>query len=121
MRLAIMGSGGLGCLFGGMMARAGLDVTLVARGASLDALRTGGLDVQLLSGERFQVDVRATGDPREVGPVDAIFLCVKTYDVEAASRQVLPMIGPETLILPVQNGVEAAEQVGAIVGSDHVV
>jgi 2-dehydropantoate 2-reductase len=121
MRFAIMGSGGLGCLFGGLLARAGVDVTLVARGANLDALRTGGLDVQLLSGERFHVGVRATDHPAEVGPVDAILFCVKTYDVVAAARAVLPMIGPETLILPVQNGVEAADQIAAVVGAEHVV
>jgi 2-dehydropantoate 2-reductase len=116
-----MGSGGLGCLFGGLLARGGTDVTLIARGANLEAIRSAGLDVQLLSGERFHVDVPTTDDPREVGPVDAIFFCVKTYDVEAAATQALPMIGPGTLILPVQNGVEAAEQIGAIVGSEHVV
>jgi 2-dehydropantoate 2-reductase len=121
LRFAIMGSGGLGCLFGGLLARAGADVTLIARGANLAALRADGLDVRLLSGERFHVDIPATDDPREVGPVDAIFLCVKTYDVESAARQALPLIGPETLILPVQNGVEAADQIGAIVGADHVV
>ncbi len=121
MRFAIVGSGGLGCLFGGVLARAGADVTLIARGANLAALRERGLDVHLLSGERFHVGVRATDDPAEVGPVDAIFFCVKTYDVESAARQALPMIGPETLILPVQKGVEAAEQIGKIVGEDHVV
>jgi 2-dehydropantoate 2-reductase len=121
MRFAIVGSGGLGCLFGGVLARAGADVTLIARGANLEALRERGLDVQLLNGERFHVDVRATDNPAEVGPVDAILFCVKTYDVEPAARQSLPLIGPDTLVLPVQNGVEAAEQIGRIVGEDHVV
>jgi 2-dehydropantoate 2-reductase len=121
MRFAIMGSGGLGCLFGGLLAQSGADVTLIARGANLAALRERGLDVQLLGGERFHVDVPATDDPAEVGPVDAILFCVKTYDVESAARQALPLIGPETLVLPVQDGVEAAEQTGAIVGEDHVV
>lgn len=121
MRLAIMGSGGLGCLFGGVLARAGLDVTLIARGANLEALRTRGLEVALFSGERFHVGVRATDDPQEVGPVDAILFCVKTYDIETAARQAIPMVGPETLVLPVQNGVEAAEQIAAVVGEDHVV
>jgi 2-dehydropantoate 2-reductase len=121
MRFAVMGSGGLGCLFGGLLARAGADVTLIARGANLSALRERGLDVTLFGGERFRVDVRATDDPREVGPVDAIAFCVKTYDIEAAARQMLPMIGPDTLVLPAQNGVEAADQIAAIVGADHVV
>src|SRR3954470_19671186 len=92
MRFAIMGSGGLGCLYGGILARAGVDVTLIARGANLEALRSGGLDVQVLNGERFHVDVRATDDPREVGPVDAILFCVKTYDIAAAARQILPSL-----------------------------
>ena len=121
MRFAIMGSGGLGCLFGGVLARAGADVTLIARGGNLAALRERGLDVTLLGQQPFHVDVRATDDPATVGPVDTILLCVKTYDVESAARQALPLIGPETLVLPVQNGVEAAAQAGAILGSDHVV
>jgi 2-dehydropantoate 2-reductase len=120
-RFAIIGAGGLGCLFGGLLARAGVDVSLIARGANLEAIRAGGLDVRLLGGEQFHVDIPATNDPREVGPVDAIFFCVKTYDVESAARRALPLIGPETLILPVQNGVEAADQIGAIVGREHVV
>jgi 2-dehydropantoate 2-reductase len=121
MRFAVMGSGGLGCLFGGVLARAGLDVTLIARGANLAALRERGLDVTLLGGEQFHVDIQATDDPGAVGPVDVILLCVKTYDIESAARQVRPLIGAETLVLPVQNGVEATEQIGAIVGEDHVV
>lgn len=121
MRFAIVGSGGLGCLFGGLLARAGVDVTLIARGANLAALRERGLDVTLLGQDSFHVDVRAAADPAEVGPVDAVLFCVKTYDVEPAARQALPLIGPETLVLPVQNGVEAAGQIGAIVGEDHVV
>jgi 2-dehydropantoate 2-reductase len=121
LHVAIMGSGGLGCLFGGLLARAGVDVTLIARGANLEAIRSGGLHVQLLNGERFHVGIPATDDPREVGPVDGVLFCVKTYDVEVAARQALPLVGPDTLILPVQNGVEAAEQIGAIVGADHVV
>ena len=121
MRFAIVGTGGLGCLFGGVLARAGVDVTLVGAGRQSRSAARAWAGRAAPAGERFQVDVRATSDPAEVGPVDAILFCVKTYDVEAAARQSLPMIGPETLILPVQNGVEAAEQIGAIVGEDHVV
>jgi len=121
MRFAIVGSGGLGCLFGGVLARAGADVTLIARGANLAALRERGLDVTLLGRPPFHVDVRAADDPTQIGPVDAVLFCVKTYDVESAARRALPLIGRDTLVLPVQNGVEAAEQIGAIVGEDHVV
>lgn len=120
MRFAIMGSGGLGCLFGGLLARAGLDVTLIARGVNLDALQQRGLDVILLSGERFHVDVKATDNPADVGPVDAVMFCVKSYDIESAAEACLPMVGPETLFLPVQNGVEAAERIAAVVGAEHV-
>src|SRR5262245_32634630 len=116
-----MGSGGLGCLFGGVLTRAGVDVMLIARGANLDALRSGGLDVTLFGGEQFHVAVQARDNPGEVGPVDAVRFCVKTYDIEAAARATLPMIGPDTLVLPVQNGVEATEQIAAVVGADHVV
>jgi 2-dehydropantoate 2-reductase len=116
-----MGSGGLGCLFGGVLARAGVDVTLIARGANLAVLRERGLDVTLLGRDPFQVDVQVTDRPGEVGPVDAVVLCVKSYDIDVAVRQALPLIGPETLVLPVQNGVEAAEQIAAVVGVDRVV
>jgi 2-dehydropantoate 2-reductase len=121
MRFAIMGSGGLGCLFGGVLARADADVTLIARGANLAALRARGLTVTLLGNDPFHVEVRATDNPGEVGPVDAVVLCVKTYDIDVATQQARPLLGPETLILPVQNGVEAAQHIAAIVGADHVV
>jgi 2-dehydropantoate 2-reductase len=119
MRVAIMGSGGLGGMLGGLQARAGMEVSFIARGANLLALQDHGLTVQLNDGD-FHVDVRATEDSDDIGPVDLLWFCVKTYDIEAAARQVLPLIGPDTMILPLQNGVEAAEQIAAAVGRQHV-
>ena len=119
MRVAIMGSGGLGGLFGGLQARAGHNVSFIARGANLKALRENGLTVQLHD-EEFHLDVQATDDPGEVGPVDAVWFCVKTYDAEAAARQIGPLTGPETIVLPLQNGVGTAEKLAALVGESHV-
>lgn len=120
MRVAMIGAGGLGGLYGGLLARAGLDVTFIARGRNLDALRSAGLTITLASGERFRVPVRATDDPATVGPVDLIWFCVKTYDLEAAARSAVALVGPETLALPIQNGVEASDQLAAVLGPDHV-
>jgi len=119
MRVAMVGAGGLGGLYGGLLARSGLDVTFIARGQNLEALREHGLSVTRKSGEAFQVTVRATDDPRDVGPVELIWFCVKTYDLERAARQALPLVGAETLALPIQNGVEAPETLGEILGREH--
>lgn len=120
MRVAMLGSGGLGAFFGGLLARAGQDVTFIARGANLEALRRQGLVLKTLPPTEFQLTVRATSDPLEVGPVDLIWCCVKAYDVEAAARQMAPLMGPKTVILPVQNGVDAAERIAAHVDAGHV-
>ena len=119
MRVAVVGAGGLGGLYGGLLARHGLDVTFIARGRNLETLREHGLFVKRKSGEEFHVAVRATDDPRDVGPVELIWFCVKTYDLEAAARQALPLVGPETMALPIQNGVEAPERLAEILGQEH--
>jgi 2-dehydropantoate 2-reductase len=120
MRVAVVGAGGVGGMLGALLARAGKDVTLIARGANLKTLRADGLTLKTLDDGDVHLEVRATDDPREVGPVDLVWFCVKTYDVEAAARQAAPLVGPGTLILTPQNGVEAADQVAAVLGGDHV-
>jgi 2-dehydropantoate 2-reductase len=120
MRIAIVGAGGLGGLYGGLLGRGGLDVTFIARGRSLAALREHGLSVKLFSGEEFRISAHATDDPREVGPVDLIWFCVKTYDLEAAARQALPMVGRQTMALPIQNGVDAPDRLAMVLGREHV-
>jgi 2-dehydropantoate 2-reductase len=114
MRIAMMGSGGLGAFFGGLLAHAGEDVTFIARGVNLEALRTGGLTVKRPSSDDLHLDVRATDDPRDVGPVDLIWFCVKSYDLDAAAHQAAPLVGPATMALTIQNGVDAPDRVAAI-------
>jgi 2-dehydropantoate 2-reductase len=116
MRIAIMGSGGTGGYFGGLLARAGEEVTFIARGAHLEALRMRGLTVKSRLVGEFTLPVRATDTPNEVGPVDLILFCVKTYDTDTAAQSIDPLIGADTMVLSLQNGVENAERIARITG-----
>jgi len=119
MRIAMIGAGGLGALFGGLLAHAGEDVTFIARGANLQALRTNGLTVKRPTDE-LHLAVSATDDPSAVDPVDLVWFCVKTYDLDIAARQSAPLIGPDTLAVTIQNGVDAPDQVAAVFGTTAV-
>ena len=120
MKIAIMGSGGLGGYLGGCLAQAGQDVTLIARGRQLEAIRQNGLRVRSHLGE-FQVKpVQATDHPAEVGAVDLILFCVKTYDLLPAAEQIKPLVGPQTAIIPVLNGIDHLEILSQILGEEHV-
>ncbi len=121
MRVTVMGSGGTGGYFGGLLARAGEDVTFVARGAHLEAMRKSGLTVRSRLAGDFSVTARATDDPAESGPADLVLFCVKAYDTESAAERLRPAVGPDTVILPVQNGIDSAERIGRIVGDAHVI
>ena len=116
-----MGAGGVGSYMGALLARAGAEVTLICRGAHLAAIRADGLRVTGPDGLVAVTDIAATDDPAAVGPVDVVVQSVKLYDLAAASQQLRPMIGPATTLVPVQNGVTAPEEIGAIVGPMHVV
>jgi 2-dehydropantoate 2-reductase len=106
MKIAMMGSGGVGGFFGGRLARAGHDVTFVARGAHLAAMREHGLTIENAAQGTLHVPkVRATDDPSTIGPVDLVVLSVKLWDTEAAALQVKPVVGPDTAVLSLQNGV----------------
>lgn len=120
MRIAIFGTGGAGGYFGAQLARAGEDVTFIARGEHLRAIRTQGLRVETPQGEIVIHPAAATDDPARVGTVDAVLLGVKTWQVEEAARAMLPMMGPETSVIPLQNGVEAAERLAGVLGKEHV-
>ena len=120
MRVAVMGSGGLGGFFGGLLARAGEDVTFIARGAHLEAIRASGLTVKSELVGEFSVPARATSDPAEIGPVDLVLFTVKTYDLDAAMEQIRPLVGPETIVLPLQNGVDVADRLAGVVGRESV-
>lgn len=121
MKILIMGSGGVGAYYGGLLARAGHDVTFVARGAHLQAIQNRGLIVQSVHGDFVVAPAQATDDPATVGPVDLVLFCVKTYDTETAAQAIRPVIGPHTLVLSLQNGIDAAERIGAVVGPEHVI
>lgn len=120
MRIAIMGSGGVGGYFGGRLAASGQDVWFVARGAHLSALRTRGLKIESPKGNLALSPAQATDTPAEIGPVDVVLLCVKMYDVEAAAAAIAPLIGPATVVVTLQNGVEAVDLVARHVGREHV-
>lgn len=116
MRIAVIGVGGTGGYFGGLLARAGEDVTFVARGAQLEALRARGLTVESRIAGTFTVAVHATDEPKEVGPVDLILFCVKTYDTEAAAQGARPLVRPDTMLLSLQNGVDNEERIARAAG-----
>ncbi len=120
MRIAVVGIGAEGGFFAALLANAGNDVTLIARGQTLDALRANGLFFKSKTLGDIKLSVKATDRPSEVDPVDLIMFCVKTYDLESAARQMSPLINKGTVIIPVQNGVEAADNIGKIIGSEHL-
>lgn len=121
MRIVVIGAGGTGGYFGGLLARAGEDVTFLARGSQLEALCTHGLTVKSRLAGTFSLPVHATSDPQEIGPVDLVLFCVKTYDTRAAIEGLHLFIGPETVILPIQNGIDAAERLSREVGVQHLI
>jgi 2-dehydropantoate 2-reductase len=120
MRIAFIGIGALGGYFGGRLAKAGNDVIFIARGAMLEALRKDGLRVESPLGDFVLPRVHATGDPTDVGHVDAVFITTKAWQVTEAAHQIRNTIGPETVVVPLQNGVEAFDQLAAVLGSEHV-
>ncbi len=121
MRIAVMGAGALGGYFGGRLANAGHDVSLIARGAHLEALQAHGLRVLSPKGDLHVTDIRATADPSEVGEVDVVLFAVKNRDVEGAGTAILPMMGADSYAVTVQNGISAWERLEAIVGKGRVV
>lgn len=120
MRIAVMGAGALGGYFGGRLAQAGEDVAFIARGANLEALRRDGLRIESPLGDAHLRPVVAVDDPAEIGPVDAVLFLVKLYDTEAAARLLAPLLGPGTIVVSFQNGVDACEKIGAVVGPRRV-
>ena len=119
MKIAVIGAGGVGGYFGGRLAQAGIDTTFIARGATLDALRTKGLRVESIHGDFLIEHPQATDDPRSVGEVDAILLAVKAWQIPEAAERAKPMLGPNTIVVPLENGIDAPEVLAAILGPDH--
>jgi 2-dehydropantoate 2-reductase len=120
MKFAILGSGAVGGYFGAKLARAGQEVTFIARGAHLEAIRARGLEVKSATLGDFVVKTPAESDTAKVGPVDVVLVSVKAYDNATALPMLAPMIGPETVVLTLQNGVDSVNEVAAVVGEAHV-
>ncbi|HJT17735.1 MAG TPA: 2-dehydropantoate 2-reductase [Thermoanaerobaculia bacterium] len=120
MRIAVVGIGGVGGYFGGKLAKAGVETIFIARGATLDALRSRGLRVDSIHGD-FVVDkVNATDDPSRVGEVDAILFCTKAWQIPDAANNAKPMVGRNTIAVPLENGMEAPDQLAEAFGREHV-
>jgi 2-dehydropantoate 2-reductase len=120
MRIAVIGAGGVGGPFGAALAKAGADVTFVARGAHLAAMRTRGLSVLGPRGDVHLTPTQATDDPASIGPVDVVLFCVKLWDVETAGAAIRPIVGPTTAVIPLQNGIDASERLIPILGKNAV-
>ena len=124
MRIALVGAGGIGAIYGAALAKAGADVTFVARGAHLAAMQQNGLRIEGDRGETLICPAQATDDPATIaatgGVVDCVLLCVKLWDVESAGAQLRPIVGPETAVVPVQNGIDAHERLIPILGEGPV-
>jgi 2-dehydropantoate 2-reductase len=120
MRIAVVGAGGVGGGFGAALAKAGADVFFIARGAHLAAMKREGLKVQGGRGETHLVPTHATDNPAEIGKVDIVLFCVKLWDVESAGLGIKPLIGPDTAVIPLQNGIDAAERLIPILGPNAV-
>jgi len=120
MRIAIMGSGGVGGYYGGLLACAGHDVTFIARGAHLAAIRAHGLQIKSVHGDLTIAPAQATDNPAGVGPVELVLVTVKTTATDEAARAIRPLVGPATVVLSLQNGIDAAERIGAVVGLEHM-
>ncbi|MEE8435640.1 MAG: 2-dehydropantoate 2-reductase [bacterium] len=120
MKIAIMGSGGVGGYFGARLALAGEDVTFIARGAHLEAIRSGGLRVEGTLLECHLNDAKATDDPGGVGAVDLVVMSIKAYDLEGSARAIAPLMGADTMVLPLLNGVDIAERIEPVLGAGRV-
>ena len=128
MRIAVFGSGGVGGYFGGRLAQAGEDVIFIARGEHLKAIRQNGLRVDSIVGDFVTHPAQATDIPAEVGVVDAVLVTVKAWQVSEAAEAMKPMVGPNTMVgdcpttmvIPLENGVDAPDQLAALLGAEHV-
>lgn len=120
MKIAVMGAGGVGGYFGGRLSAHGENVTFIARGEHLRAIQAHGLRVQSHHGDFHLRPAVATDDPSQVGPVDIVMFCVKTWDTESAGRAARPLLGEQTAVISFQNGVENEEILAEILGPEHV-
>src|SRR6202790_5546258 len=116
MRIAVVGAGGVGGGFGAALAKAGADVPFIGRGAHLAAMKSAESKAVDHRGEIHLVPTKATVNPAEIGHVDIVLFFVKLWDVESAGEKIKPLIGPGTAVIPLQNGIDAADRLIRILG-----
>jgi 2-dehydropantoate 2-reductase len=120
MRFAVIGAGAVGGYFGGRLAESGEEVWFLARGRTLDAMRQHGLKVDSTKGDFVLPSVRVSEQPNEVGPVDVVLVAVKAEQIAELAPVLKPLVGPKTMVVPLQNGVDAPDELSRMVGSDKV-
>jgi 2-dehydropantoate 2-reductase len=120
LKIAVIGAGGIGGFMGGALAKSGQDVSVIGRGKHLEAIRDRGLIVDSISLGKFQTKVKATDQPSDVGVVDLVLFCVKSYDTETALRSIGPLLGDDTTVLSFQNGVDNEDKIADAIGRTHV-
>lgn len=120
MKIAVFGTGAVGGYFGGRLAEAGEDVTFIARGEHLSAIRDHGLRVDSVEGDFHLSEVRATDNPEEIGHVDIVLVATKAWQVPESAEAARSLVGDDTVVIGLQNGVEAAGQLVSALGADHV-
>ena len=119
MHIVVMGAGGVGGYFGAKLLKAGESVTLVARGEHLQAMRRDGLTVRSAIEGEYVVRPAAVENVTGVATADVVLFCVKSFDTEAAAAQLRPVVGPETAVLSLQNGVDNEDKIDALLGAGH--
>jgi 2-dehydropantoate 2-reductase len=120
MHIVVFGAGGVGGYFGGRLAQAGEQVTFIARGEHLRSIRANGLAIESINGDFTVKPVDATDDTSQVADVDVVLVCVKAWQVPKAAKAIVPMLGPNTFVVPLENGLEAPSQLAEILGREHV-
>jgi len=120
MRFAVIGAGAVGGYFGGRLAQSGEDVWFLARGRTLEAMRQHGLKVDSTKGNFVLPSVRVSEQPNDVGPVDVVLVAVKAEQIAELAPILKPLVGPQTMVVPLQNGVDAPDELSRMVGSDKV-
>jgi 2-dehydropantoate 2-reductase len=121
MRVAVVGTGGVGGYFGARLAEAGHDVGFMARGRTLEALRDRGLRLESVAGDVHLSEVRTSALAADLGPADLVLVCVKAGQVGEAATTLRPLLGTDTVVLPLENGVEAADELARELGQGPVV
>jgi len=119
MRFVVIGAGGVGGYFGGKLAHGGVDATFIARGKTLEALRANGLRVDSIKGDFVVPKVNATDDATSIGTADVVLLAVKTSQIHEALESARPVVGPDTVVIPLENGMDAPDQIAAAFGREH--